>query len=361
MINFIPLDLYYVYFINVSLAIVLFTLIHSWTLELDDPKNLIYTKSVGYIFLILIILYIGLRPISGRYFADMRTYANTFLYYAKGGELKTEKDLFFEIFIKLCTSIMTVQNFFLVCAILYIYPMYRVSKTFFKEYWFYSFLLFVVSFSFWPYAVNGIRNGIATSIFLLAISFYKQKPIMITFLVLSALFHKTLLLPIFAFAITLLYSNPKTYLILWVLAIPLSLGLGSFWEAIFTSLGFADDRIGGYLSNGGGGSKFRFDFLFYSSFPLISGCYYVFKKEFQDKLYNQLFCTYLISNAFWILVIRAAFSNRFAYLSWFLMSLIIIYPLLKEKHHINQHIVIGQVVLAYFGFTYLMYSFYYIE
>ena len=41
---------------------------------------------------------------------------------------------------------------------------------------------------------------------------------------------------------------------------------------------------------------------------------------------------YLTANAFWILVIRSSFSNRFAYLSWFLMAIIIFYPFFK---HIN--------------------------
>ncbi|MDO6759415.1 EpsG family protein [Tamlana sp. 2_MG-2023] len=361
MIEFIPLDEYYLYYINISLAIVLFTLIHSWLLEIDNPKNIVYINSLGYTILIILTLYIGLRPISGIHFSDMATYAKTFNYYKVGGELKTDKDVFFELFTKFCSSIMTINIFFLFCATLYIYPMFRVSKIFFKEYWFYSFLLLVVSFSFWAYGVNGIRNGIATSIFLLAVSFYKNKIVMIALLVLSTMFHKTMLLPVLAFSITFLYNNPKIYLMFWILAIPCSIALGGFWENLFATLGFADDRLGGYLSNGDGSSKFRFDFLFYSSFPIIAGFYYILKKGFDDKLYNQLLNTYLISNAFWILVIRAAFSNRFAYLSWFLMAVLIIYPLLKERHHKYQHLVIGQIVLAYFGFTYLMFSLYYTE
>ena len=39
----------------------------------------------------------------------------------------------------------------------------------------------------------------------------------------------------------------------------------------------------------------------------------------------------MYANAFWIMVIRAEFSNRFAYLSWFLYPIVLAYPLLKLK------------------------------
>ena len=107
--------------------------------------------------------------------------------------------------------------------------------------------------------------------------------------------------------LTLFYNEPKTYLKAWVLAIPLSLFLGSILITIFTSLGFGDDRLAGYLS--GNSSEldsaiktgFRWDFLFYSAFPVFAGWYFIIKKGFQDHFYNQVLNTYLICNTFWIL------------------------------------------------------------
>jgi hypothetical protein len=62
----------------------------------------------------------------------------------------------------------------------------------------------------------------------------------------------------------------------------------------------------------------------------------------------------VFANAFWILVIRANFSNRFAYLSWFMMALVIIYPFLKSQLMPNQNKVLARVILFYFAFTFLM-------
>ncbi|MFL1895422.1 EpsG family protein [Aquimarina sp. 2-A2] len=361
MIDFVPLEYYFSLYINLMLLVVVLTLLHSVLMRVDDTVNLRYTQITGYILLFFSIFYIGLRPVSGAYFIDMITYARYFEYYAIGGEVVVEKDAFFHFFMKFTSGFLPIHGFFLLCAAMYIYPMYRISKVLFKEYWYYSFLMLIVSFSFWPYGVNGIRNGIATSVFLLAITYHDRKFIMFSLFALCSLFHQTLLLPILAYSLTIFYNKPKYYIVGWLVAIPLSLAFGGMWETLFTSLGFADDRLENYLTSTelGGRTSFRFDFLFYSAFAVFTGWYFIFKKGFKDSLYIQLFNTYLVANAFWILVIRANFSNRFAYLSWFLMAIIIIYPFLKKHFFVKHHVIIGRVVLFYFAFTYLMYFVYY--
>jgi len=365
MFDFVPLKNYYDLYLNISLLIVVVTLFHTFVLKIDDKKNIAYTNFIGYCFLIFSVLYIGYRPLSGRYFGDMTTYNTHFLRYTLGGEIDSTQDAFFHYFMKFCSYFLDSKNFFMVCVILYILPIYRVSKVFFKEYWFYAFLMFVTSFSFWSYGTNGIRNGIATSFFLLAISFYNKKVWMIIFFIISTQVHQTLLLPTAAFVLVHFYSKSKHYLLFWFIAIPLSIALGGFWENLFASLGFGDERLSGYLVGEGvegttfSSTGFRYDFLVYSAAAVFTGWYFIFKKKFEDKIYIYLYNTYLICNAFWILVIRANFSNRFAYLSWFFMGLIIIYPFLKKDFFSNHHQLVGKVLTAYFMFTYFMVFIYY--
>ena len=362
MIEIIPLKYYYEVYLYSAFAIALITLFHALLLDINNHKNLRYITFVGYFILVILTLFIGLRPVSGRYFTDMDTYARIYEGYSRGGDIVLETDAVFQQYMKFCSYFLPTNMFFLVCIILYIGPMFIVSKRFFKQYWFYAFFMFVVSFSFWSYGVNGIRNGIATSIFLLALSYHSNKKILISLIVLAILFHETLMLPVGAYVLTLFFKNPTWYLRGWLLAIPLSIALGSFWENLFASIGFGGDRLGGYLT----GDKdelitntgFRYDFLFYSSFAVLSGAYFIIKKNYRDPLFIQIFNIYLTANAFWILIIRANFSNRFAYLSWFLIPLLIIYPLLKEKFFKNQHLILAKAVLLYFLFTYLMYLYY---
>lgn len=351
MSDIFPLEYYFRIFIHGTLIYLLFTILHTLVVDINDKKNIIFINTAGYIILIFLIFYIGLRPVSGRYFVDMRTYATHFEAYANGGKIIGHKDLFFHYFMKLCSGIMGVHSFFFICGFTYLFPMYRVSKVFFGKYWFYSFLMLISSFSFWTYGVNGIRNGMATSLFLLGISFKDNKIKMYVTFLFAMLVHKTLLLPIIAYSITLFYNNPKNYLKFWLASIPMSIVFGGIWISLFTSLGFGDERLGAYLSGTGGG--FRYDFLLYSGSAVYTGWYFIFKKQFQDKIYFHIYNTYLITNAFWVLVIRANFSNRFAYLSWFMMAVVIIYPFIKHRLK-RQHMLIGGVIFLYFSFTYFM-------
>jgi hypothetical protein len=149
----------------------------------------------------------------------------------------------------------------------------------------------------------------------------------------------------------------------WLIAIPLSLALGSFWENFFLNLGILEeDRLIGYLSGEEQYVKlieeenrgFRWDFLLYSGTGVFAGWYFIIKKKFEDVLYNQLFSIYLMANTLWILVIRSNFSNRIAYLSWFMLGVVIIYPLLKNKLVKKQHLLVGQILMVYYLFTYLL-------
>jgi len=121
--------------------------------------------------------------------------------------------------------------------------------------------------------------------------------------------------------------------------------------------------LSGYLSATADASKFsstgfRFDFLIYSAAPLVLAFHYIFKKNFDDPVYKRILHTYIVANAFWIMIIRANFSNRFAYLSWFLMGIVVIYPILKTKMWPQHFKKVGLVVMFYFSFTYFMFYYY---
>lgn len=364
MFDFVPISYYYQFYLNMSLVIVIISLLHAFILPITDKKNINYIKVIGTLYFLVILFFVGLRPVNWR-FVDMVTYNDIYIGYMHGASIFTTEDILFHYFMKFCSYIMNPKAFFFICSFLYIFPMYRISVKLFKEYWFYAFLVFVVSFSFWSYGTNGIRNGVATSLFLWAISCYPNKFWLVFLMFLATQIHKTLLLPVAAFAITYYYSNSKTYLLFWSLCIPLSIALGGFWESLFSSLGFGNEKLGAYLVGGNVNNDsfkstgFRYDFLIYSATAVFTGWYFIFKKKYTDILYIRLFNTYLACNAFWILVIRANFSNRFAYLSWFMIGLIIIYPFLKKEFFINHHIKVGKVFTAYFLFTFLMYYIYY--
>ena len=358
------LEHYYEIYYNFILIICFITFFHTQVLKGYENKVYNYNRFFGILLLFIIVIYIGLRPIDGK-FVDMQTYASTFNQFKNGSlSISHGGDIGFEYFIKFSTYFFSVETFFLLCSIIYVFPLYIASKRWFPNYHFFAFFMLICSFSFLTYGVNGIRNGMATSIFVLGLSYaYSNKKIAIPIFILSVLFHKSMILLVIAYIFTFLVKDTKKYFLFWAASIILSITMGSFWETIFSNLGFGDDRLAGYLTATADASKFsstgfRYDFLLYSAAPLGLAYYYVFKKGFNDEQYKHILHTYIIANAFWIMVIRANFSNRFAYLSWFLMALVVGYPLFKEVFWNNQFKKAGTITMIYFAFTYGMFYYY---
>ena len=128
------------------------------------------------------------------------------------------------------------------------------------------------------------------------------------------------------------------------------------------ALGF-DDRMSGYLGAQSdeqtmvqfSSTGFRWDFLLYSAVPVLFTWYLTVKRNFEDRAFNIIAITYILANAFWVMVIRASFSNRFAYLSWFLYPLVIAYPLLRFNIWDKQDRKTAAILLLYEGFTFGMF------
>jgi hypothetical protein len=354
MFDWIPLELYTPIYFYLLLGVVLIVLLDT---QFNNEPTGNKFQTLGILLLVFTVIYIGFRPISGRYFGDTSTYAKLFHDYTSGSSVSGAKDLLFNNFMKASSSFMGVHFFFFLCSLLYTMPLYLVCKKWFKGFWFFGFLFCVAAFSFWGAGTNGVRNGIAGSLFLLGVSRDKRF-FQILWIVLAIGIHKSMLLPAAGFVFALFFNKPKTMIFFWLLCIPLSLLAGGAFETFFGSLGF-DDRLE-YLTEDNIESDkfssigFRWDFLIYSATAVFAGWYYIVKKGYRDKVYFWLFNIYIFSNAFWILVIRANFSNRFAYLSWFMIGLVIIYPLLKQNILYHQYKKVGYILVLQFAFTFLM-------
>lgn len=336
-IDFIPILLYsQIYWFVIILAAFVTTLQFSNAQpELQqNTASYSFKGHIGYLLAIFAVIYIGFRPIHA-VFVDMGAYAEALVRLQNGAKTAFAQDIGFSIFILVSSKIMNPNFFFLICAIVYVVPVFLACRAWSPSYWQLLFVAFLSSFCFWAYGVNGIRNGLATSLLLYAFSRGSFWP-RVLFTALSISFHKSVALPALGFYLASTRLNIKWFFGFWLLSIPLSLIFGSFWESLFSALGFADDRFAMYLTTSLEGktvtdTRFRFDFLLYSASGVAAGFFYVYKMHFEDFLYKQILGAYLFSNAMWILVIRADFSNRFVYLSWFLMAFIIFYPPVKAK------------------------------
>lgn len=314
-----------------------------------------------YLGVIILSLFIGFRP-GTTIFGDTALYINIYNSINEN-EMYVDEPLFRLlnwVFFNLGCS---VEIFFSFIAFLYILLPILYCRRFITRYnlWI-CFIIFVSSFSFLGYGVNGIRNGLATSILIYALSFLLDgsRKYLIYYFLLSLcaiLIHKTTVLP-FIVSILSFYvvRDINTGIKIWVISIPVSLLLGSFLSNYIAKLGFFDDRLTSYLGNVPTAMQkgFRWDFLLYSMMPILLAYYVRNYVVSGDRKYSILMNTYIISNAFWIIVINANFSNRFAYLSWFLYPITILYPIFCYKIWKNHNVISALIFLLYFSFTFLM-------
>lgn len=249
------------------------------------------------------------------------------------------------------------QFYFAIIAFIYIYGYYKFSHKYIPPSYNFVFLLTTFgSMGFINYGVNTIRAGFALSILFLSLVYEKKLYKFLLIASISILFHKSMVIPVLSLYLTRYYKNTNTYLIIWLCILTLSyLGLSSFIESLQGIFENVDERVA-YLSQTENElydkAGFRFDFVLYSLMPIISGYYYLYKKNYDNPFYRHIYNTYLVINSFWLIVIRIPFTDRFAYLSWVFFPFIILYPLLTQRLFKRQYV---KIILA--SFTVLFINF----
>lgn len=363
MIDFIPL-VDYTPFFNYSILILVLIAFWQCNAGIVLHKNIVSMNAVwGVFFTVLLIFYMGLRPISS-YFGDTVNYANGFFYIQRSSEPFTWEwgtDCVFYNLHAWFAKYSDIHSFFLLCAFIYVGSLWLAMQRIFKSYYYIPLLVIFSMFTFWAYGVNGVRNGMGASLFILAVTYINRLPIAIILCILSVGIHKSCLLLVGAAVIAWFIKNSYIYLLTWIGCVGISYTAGMRIQNYIVATGFLgeDDRLTNYLTGSGQigevvqmSMTFRWDFLIYSAMGVFVGYYFIFRRNFRDEYYHWLYNIFLISNAFWVLVIRAIYSNRFAQISWFIMPIILIYPFIKQRFWKNHEKILGAALLVFYAFAF---------
>lgn len=315
-------------------------------------------------------LFIGLRPLSGYYFGDTGNY--TILYYNIEGlpyvyDPLTANKIWDNLFYWWASKQLEISNFFVVVAFIYFGCTYLACRKFFNKDQYIAFLVFLGAFSTFSYATNGIKAGAAAAIFLLGLSYYKKWFIGIPLILISWGFHHSMTLPVAAFTVAYTYRNSKFYYYVWIICLLLSAVHITYFQSLFATMAEDQGDISGagYLSSStsdewGGKSGFRIDFVLYSAMPILIGYYAMFKKRLiLSNTYKMILNIYMLTNSVWMLCMYAQYTNRIAYLSWFMFPIVLVYPFLKEDWGPTRYKTLSKVVLANLTFTLFMHLIYY--
>lgn len=362
----------------------------------DNCSKLLQKNSMipALVFSLILIVFIGLRP-NSYLFGDSANYAHGYKFdpINSAFAIDLNKEWFWRFLRDICrVTGNTLHVWFFIIAIGYIGCTFLGFKKMVGENVWMAMLFFLSAFSTYEFGVNGLRNGFACSLTIMAFSIAVNgnigKMLLGSVVFLFAIgSHKSVMLPLAAFlAATYIIKSPKWAIYFWIASIGVSLVAGGTMVNLFSGLGF-DDRMASYgntmdeYADSFSSTGFRWDFLAYSAMPIWL-TWYVTKKaekeraEFGDtieeaetnitgagriadahsmRVFNILAITYILANAFWVMVIKAAFSNRFAYLSWFLYPVVISYGVIRLHIWEDQDKKAGLILLAHAGFTLIMF------
>lgn len=314
----------------------------------------------GLLFAAALTLWLGLRPISSE-FVDMGNYAYYYINYVSPKYIiDWHEEWIWQFIIVLCRTFkLSANEYFLVIEAIYIFTSLWAVKRFMPLSSLTALLFVWITMSFYSYATNTIRNGVACSVLLLAFSFLLERKTLILGVLISLVafgVHRTVLLPILGFCGGLIFSRkPIVAFYIWIGALVISFIETESIIKFLQSLNF-DDRFASYTMNDKdlsifSRSGYRWDFLLYGLPPILCAFYFIEIKKESDTWYNILSCTYILANAAWVVLNQVSFSDRFAYLSWFLYPVIVAYPFLNLPVWENQDRKIGYCLIGYMLFN----------
>lgn len=325
----------------------------------------VFQNGIAWALTLFLVFFIGLRPISGRYFVDMANYTKNYkgLLWGKSFHFSWDSDnfIFDNLFALFGAQKIPIEYFFLLIACIYFVCMAVACRKLFPNDVLLSLLVYLGAFSTFSYGTNGIKAGAAASIFLVALAYKDNLKVCIPLLWVSLGFHHSMLVPVVAFAIAFFFRNPKYCFYAWLLCLLLAAAhITSFMEYFS---GFTDEHGAGYLNTNVKNtvlyvSGFRPDFILYSAVPIFLGYYYIQKEKIISDTYNFLWRVYTLTNCVFLLCTYGTFINRIAYLSWLMLPFVLLYPVLYCKEEAFQLRNLRYAVYGHLGFTLLMVLYY---
>lgn len=322
---------------------------------------------IPWVIAAFVTLYLGTRPTWA--YGDTRLYTEMYDLLQKGiwTEVKgSESEPFWAMVQYASIPFLSASGWLTVISIFYVGGMSISARRWLPHHFLMALIFLFTSFSFFSYGNNGIRNGMATSIAMVGLSLFnksrKELAIGYVFLIMACLTHKSCLIIFAAATAARFFKNININVGIWFGCILLSLLFAEPLKNLMS--GLIDDGRASYYINQQVSTQgtiafsrtgFRWDFLLYSALPIALGWYAITKQKIKDETYIFLLTTYIFANSVWCLINSVAYSNRFAYLSWFLYPIIIVYPLAKLKVTSSQGVIAGGLLIFFIIFNWIFF------
>lgn len=332
-------------FIILYLPLVIFVLLSFSALSRNKLSSFPF-----YLSLVLCIIMIAAYALSPDDFSiDKPRYTSMFQSMYLWGITDVFKDSGWIIYMWVCTKIFNnnVVLFYLLTASVYVISYLLFSRKYFDEKSFYFIVMSMGCLGFSSYATNTLRAGFAIAFIMFGLV-SEKKFWKLLFMLSAVMLHRSMIIPILGYFFAVFVKKDRVFYLIWIVCLILSLANFNL-NPLIENLGFLDERVESYgetlnssmLSSYKMG--FRWDFLIYSIIPMLISVYNIKKHSIEDTVLSRLLNMYIFVNAIWLLVIRISYSDRLAYLSWFLIPFITLYPVVKysEKYSNPNGLTIG--------------------
>jgi len=327
---------YYYFLITFICILIIFSFLNYFNKQHHNEQYLDkqYLDNVilgtSFIFSLFTVYYLGNRH-SGIGFDTFR-YENLFTIYKNSTEFYVRKDPFFDFFTYSFSKYFEFRTFLYACAFIYIFSAYYGLKLIFKSKFYLPFLIFLISPYFFNMGINVMRNGIASSIFLIALgNYYEGKKLRtIIFLFCSILFHISMIVPVICFLIAkFLIKKTNLIFLLWLGSIVLGILKINIFLHLEFLLDFLGDRTDGYI-DAEGERVFWGNFIIFGSIPVIFAVYNIMVLKYKNDFYTLLVNSYILIHIPYLILINTEFASRLGYLAEFMMPILLMFPLLVD-------------------------------
>lgn len=355
------LGLLYEFIYLIVVTVILFQVLKNPAQRLNKRRRNAPISPLCTVVIVLLVLFIGFRPRPVG--ADTCQYMDVYSYF-RGMPFvyddKTDNPLFDNLMRYIGSSDLDISCLFIIMASIYFGCMYIACRKLFSDNQNIAFFSYLIAFSTFSYGVNGMKAGAAASIFLVALA-YKDKLLLSILLALLSLgFHHSMIMVVYAYIIALFFRKTKWYFYGWLFSLIIAALHIGYFQTLFAS--YADDSGASYLIGNGRAdyiTGFRLDFILYSAIPVIIGYYVLFKWHLRNSMFEIWLRMYLLTNSIWMLCMYASFTNRIAYLSWFMLPIIILYPFYAMSEVPGRLMSGRKVAIGQAAFTLLIFFFYY--
>ena len=224
------------------------------------------------------------------------------------------------------------QSLLIFCSFLYIFCALFGLKKIFKQNYYLPFTVFLITPYFFQFGINVMRNGVAASIFLVALGYYytnDKKWKIIATLLFSMFFHISMIVPLLFFLITKYIKKTEYLFVAWLFSIVLAVLKMNIAIVVADFISTFTIRVGNYAQNVGEKSSWS-NFLIFGAFPVLFAVYNIFVLKYANIFYKRLINAYILTHIPYIILIDTEYALRFGYLSEFMMPVLLLFPLMIE-------------------------------